>query len=251
MIRMVVDSPAMEDFDSSALQLIIYGGESIAPNLLRTAMERLGCGFHQQYGMTETGAQTILRPAAHDPTDLETLSSAGSAAISFEVSIFDDDDRALSDGEVGEIVCRGPAVMSGYWNRPEATTDTLRNGWMHTGDLGFKDERGFMHIIDRRNDMIVSGGENVYPREVEQQLLNHPEVSDATVLGLPDSEWGQVVTAVLVGDHPAPAELESFLRERIAGYKIPRRWIDVVELPRNAAGKVLKMQLREEIVPKK
>jgi acyl-CoA synthetase (AMP-forming)/AMP-acid ligase II len=248
MIRMVVESPAMDNFDSSALRLMIYGGESIESSLLTTAMDRLGCGFSQQYGMTETGAQTTLRPADHDPANLEALSSAGTDAVSFEVRIVDDDDRQVPDGEVGEIVCRGPAVMSGYWNREEATAETLRNGWMHTGDVGYKDGRGFLHIVDRRNDLIVSGGENIYPREVEQQLLEHPDVADATVLGLPDPKWGQVVAAVLVGDHPSPDELRTFLRERVAGYKIPRRWIDVDELPRNAAGKVLKPVLRESLV---
>lgn len=247
MIRMVMDSPAVADFDASHLQLTIYGGESIEPGLLRRAMEQLGCGFHQQYGMTETGAQTILRPADHDPANIEALSSAGSDAISFEVRIVDGDDRQLPDGEIGEIVCRGPAVMSGYWKRPDATAETLRNGWMHTGDVGYRDGQRLLHIVDRRNDMVVSGGENVYPREVERELLGHPDVADATVIGLPDAKWGEAVTAVVVGEHPSDEDLAAYLRERLAGYKVPRRWIRLDELPRNAGGKVLKGELRRTL----
>ncbi|MFQ5516886.1 MAG: class I adenylate-forming enzyme family protein, partial [Acidimicrobiia bacterium] len=247
MIRMVMDSPAVADFDASHLQLTIYGGESIEPGLLRRAMEQLGCGFHQQYGMTETGAQTILRPADHDPANIEALSSAGSDAISFEVRIVDGDDRQLPDGEIGEIVCRGPAVMSGYWKRHDATAETLRNGWMHTGDVGYRDGQRLLHIVDRRNDMVVSGGENVYPREVERELLGHPDVADATVIGLPDAKWGEAVTAVVVGEHPSDEDLAAYLRERLAGYKVPRRWIRLDELPRNAGGKVLKGELRRTL----
>jgi acyl-CoA synthetase (AMP-forming)/AMP-acid ligase II len=247
MIKMLLDDPASAEFDPGTLQLIVYGGSSIEPPLLRRALERFGCGFHQQYGMTETGAQTILRPEDHDPSDDDVLASAGSDAVSFEVRILDPDDRPLPPGEIGEIACTGPAVMSGYWNLPEVSDETLRGGWMHTGDLGYRDERGFLHIVDRRNDMIISGGENVYPREVEAVLAEHPEVTDVAVIGLPDEKWGQVVSAILAGPAPSDEELDSYLRERIAGYKVPRRWVRLEELPRNVTGKVLKQQLREQL----
>ena len=247
MIQLVLNDPAIDSFDESSLRLIIYGGESIGPDVLRRAMERFNCGFHQQYGMTETGAQTILRPQDHDPSDPDVLSSAGSEAASFEIRIMDADDQPQPAGEAGEIACRGPAVMSGYWNLPEVTATTLRNGWMHTGDVGYRDQRGFLHIVDRKNDMIVTGGENVYPREVEQILLGHPEVADCTVLGLPDPKWGEVVTAVVVEPSAPDHELGAYLRERIAAYKVPKRWIRVDELPRNAAGKVLKAELRTQL----
>ncbi|MCZ7526661.1 MAG: AMP-binding protein [Acidimicrobiia bacterium] len=247
MIQMLLESPASATHDSSSLRLIVYGGSSIEPPLLRRALERFRCGFHQQYGMTETGAQTILHPEDHDPDDDEALASGGRAAVSFDVEVFDEHDRPVPQGEVGEIVCRGPAVMSGYWNLPEATAETLRHGWMHTGDLGRFDPRGFLHVVDRRNDMIVTGGENVYPREVEAVLTEHPGVRDATVIGLPDPKWGQVVTGVLAGEAPPDDELDAYLRERLASYKVPKRWVRVGELPRNVTGKVLKVELRKEL----
>lgn len=248
MIQMLLDSPEIDAFDPSQLQLIIYGGSSINPALLRRALDTFGCSFHQQYGMTETGAQAILRPEDHDPADEEILASAGTDAVTFEVRVVDDKDRPVEPGQIGEIVCTGPAVMSGYWNLPEATQETLRGGWLHTGDMGYRDQRGYLHIVDRRNDMIITGGENVYPREVELALLEHDRVDDVAVLGLPDPTWGEVVTAVVPPDGPSDEELTSFLRSRIAGYKVPRRWVRLSDLPRNVTGKVLKPQLRSQLV---
>src|SRR5690606_39491854 len=146
-----------------------------------------------------------------------------------------------------EIVCRGPSVMLRYWNRPEATAEALRGGWFHTGDMGYRDSRGYLHITDRRNDMIITGGENVYPREVEAALIEHPDVADVAVVGLPDPKWGQVVTAVLAGQAPSDAELDAWARQRLAGYKVPRRWVRLAELPRNVTGKVLKHRLRAQL----
>ena len=247
MIGMLLDDPVINDYDTSSLRLIVYGGASIEPPLLRRALARFGCGFHQQYGMTETGAQTILRPADHDPDDDEMLSSGGTDAASFEVRIHDPEDRPLPPGEIGEICCRGPAVMSGYWGLPEVSAETLRNGWMHTGDLGYWDERGYLHVADRRNDMVITGGENVYPREVEAVLSEHPAIREVAVIGLPDPKWGEIVTAVVVGDETLDEELVAWLRERIAGYKIPRRYVWADDLPRNVTGKVLKTTLRAEL----
>lgn len=245
MLSMLLNSPAVDDFDASALRLMIYGGSAMEPGLLCQAMERFDCQMHQQYGMTESGGQTILRPADHDPADLERLSSAGTEAVSFEVRVVDENDRPVAQGEIGEVVCRSPAVMSGYWNRPEATEETLRGGWLHTGDMGYRDRRGYLHIVDRRRDLVITGGENVYPREVETVLLEHPGVVDVAVLGTPDPTWGQVVTAVLVEPAPPEEEVERWARERLAGYKVPRRWVRVAELPRNVTGKVLKHRLRD------
>lgn len=247
MIDMLLADPAIESFDSSHLKLIIYGGASIDPPLLRRALATFGCGFHQQYGMTETGAQTILRPEDHVVDDEQRISSGGRPAVTFEVRVVDEHDEPLPPGEVGEVVCTGPAVMSGYWGLPEATADTLRNGWMHTGDLGYFDERGYLHIVDRRNDMIISGGENVYPREVEAVLADLEGLREVAVIGLPHPRWGQQVTGVIPMDAPDEAVLDAFLRERIAGYKVPRRWIRVEALPRNVTGKILKTQLREQL----
>ncbi|MBT3311771.1 MAG: AMP-binding protein [Desulfobacterales bacterium] len=247
MIRMLIDSPAVENFDPSNLRLIVYGGESIPPAVLKRAVDKFQCGFHQQYGMTETGGQSVLRCADHITDDYEILGSAGKDAVTFEVRVVDDNDKDVQEGEPGEVVCRGPAVMTEYWRRPDATEETLKNGWMHTGDIGLRDKNGYLHIIDRRNDMILSGGENIYPREVEQILMGHPQVSEATVIGLPDPKWGEVVTCILVGETPEEKELEEYLRKHIAGYKLPRKWFRLDELPRNAAGKVLKNILREQL----
>lgn len=246
-IGMLLDCPAVDAHDLSALRLIIYGGSAIDPGPLRRALARFGCDMHQQYGMTETGGQTILRPADHDPADEEKLASAGTEAVGLQVHVVDDRDRPLPQGEVGEIVCRGPSVMRGYWNRPEATADALRRGWMHTGDLGHRDRRGYLHITDRRNDMVITGGENVYPREVEAVLAEHPDVGEVAVLGLPDPQWGQIVTAVLVDTGVDDEELAGWVRERLASYKVPRRWIRVDQLPRNVTGKVLKHRLRDTL----
>jgi len=246
-IGMLLDSPAVDAHDLSALRLIIYGGSAIEPAPLRRALARFGCDMHQQYGMTETGGQTILRPADHDPDDEEKLASAGTEAVGLQVRVVDDGDRPLPQGEVGEIVCRGPSVMREYWNRPEATAEAMRDGWMHTGDMGYRDRRGYLHITDRRNDMVITGGENVYPREVEAVLAEHPDVGEVAVLGLPDARWGQIVTAVLVGTAVGDEELAGWARERLASYKVPRRWIRVDELPRNVTGKVLKHRLRETL----
>jgi acyl-CoA synthetase (AMP-forming)/AMP-acid ligase II len=246
-IGMLLDSPAVDAHDLSALRLIIYGGSAIEPAPLRRALARFGCDMHQQYGMTETGGQTILRPADHDPADEEKLASAGTEAVGLQVRVVDDRDRPLPQGEVGEIVCRGPSVMRGYWNRPDATAEALRGGWMHTGDLGHRDRRGYLHITDRRNDMVITGGENVYPREVEAVLAEHPDVGEVAVLGLPDPRWGQVVTAVLVDTGADDEELAGWVRERLASYKVPRRWIRVDQLPRNVTGKVLKHRLRDTL----
>jgi len=244
MIGMLLDSAFLADSPPRHLRLIIYGGSSIAPALLARALTQFGCDMLQQYGMTESGASSILRPTDHDPSDVERLSSAGTAAVALEVQLVDDDDERVSAGEMGEIVCRGPSVMRGYWNRPDATKEALRGGWMHTGDVGYRDDHGYLHIADRRNDMIISGGENIYPREVEAVLLEHEGVHDVAVLGLPDPKWGQIVTAVLVEPAPSEAELDSWARSRLAGYKVPRRWLRTTELPRNATGKVLKHELR-------
>jgi acyl-CoA synthetase (AMP-forming)/AMP-acid ligase II len=245
-ISMLTEHEDRERHDLHRLRLIIYGGSSISPGALRRAMAAFGCEFHQQYGLTESGGQTILRPADHDPADELRLSSAGSEAISVQVRIVDAEDRDVPVGELGEVVCRAPSLMVGYWNRPEATEDAFRSGWFHSGDIGYRDENGFVHIADRRNDMIVTGGENVYPREVELVLAEHARIDEVAVIGTPDERWGQIVTAVVVGDDlPGDDELRRWAQERLATYKVPRLWVRETSLPRNATGKVLKHELRE------
>ena len=188
----------------------------------------------------------MLKAQDHDPDDLMALTSAGCDAAGYELRVIDERGKQLIDGETGEIILRGPGLMTGYWGLPAKTAESLVDGWFHTGDVGFRDERGFLHVIDRRNDMIISGGENIYPREVEAALGDHPSMPDAAIIGLPDPKWGEVVTCVLRDDAPPEKELETWLRDRVAGYKIPRRWFRLPELPRNATGKVLKVQLRKQ-----
>ena len=163
-----------------------------------------------------------------------------------DVAVLSDDGTPAVTGEIGEIVCRGDAVMSGYWNNPEATRSTLKDGWLYTGDMGSFDERGYLTLRDRSKDVVISGGSNIYPREVEEVLLEHPGVSEAAVVGAPDAEWGEVVVAFIVGA-VEPAALDAHLLERIARFKRPKRYLFVDALPKNSYGKVLKRELRDAL----
>jgi len=247
MIAMLLDAADVNSYDPGPLRLITYGGAPIEPSLLRKAMARFACGFQQHYGMTEAGSTSVLRAEDHNPDDVIALTSAGCDAVGYEIRIIDESGKQPANGEPGEIILRGAGLMTGYWGQPEKTAESLVNGWFHTGDIGYRDERNFLHVIDRRNDMIISGGENVYPREIEAALGDHPAMPDAAVIGLPDPVWGEIVSCVLREDAPSEKELEAWLRERLAGYKIPRRWFRIAELPRNATGKILKVQLRKQL----
>ena len=234
------------------LRLISYGGSPIAEQTLRRAVEVFKCDFAQGYGMTETTAViSYLLPSDHQRALREKpslLLSAGRPLVGTEVRLVDENDTPVPHGSIGEIIMRGPQVMRGYWNLEDASAEALRGGWMHTGDAGVLDEEGFIYIQDRVKDMIVSGGENIYPREVEEVLFQHPAVADAAVIGVPDQRWGETVKAIVVpreGQHPTPEEVIEFCRGRLGGFKLPRS-VDFVEtLPRNPSGKVLKRELRE------
>ena len=194
---------------------------------------------------TGLSAEDHVRAIESEP---ELLASAGRAVLGTDVRIADENDLEVPYGTVGELQVRGPQVMTGYWNKPEATAETLKDGWMHTGDAAKMDERGYIYIQDRIKDMIVSGGENIYPAEVENALFQHPAVADAAVIGIPSEQWGESVMAFLVlqgEEKPTTEELIEFCRGRLAGYKLPRQVELVDVLPRNASGKVLKNQLRE------
>ena len=200
------------------------------------------------YGLTETtGGGTFLPPEDHDPSRGK-LRSCGKPAPAHEIKIVDANGCALPCGEVGEIAIRAPNVMKGYWNKPDSTKAAVVDGWLRTGDAGYFDEEGYLYIHDRVKDMIVSGGENIYPAEVESALFGHPAVADVAVIGVPDERWGEAVKAVVVkkpGAAVTPGELIGWARERIAGYKLPKS-IDFAEaLPRNPTGKILKRELRK------
>ena len=234
------------------LRSIYYGASPIAGDTLRRAIETFRCGFVQSYGMTEAAqAVTFLSAADHRhalESRPELLLSAGRSAAGTELRILDATGPSRAPGESGEIVARGPQLMSGYWQRPDETAQTLRGGWLHTGDVGRLDEDGYLFVEDRIKDMIVSGGENVYPGVVEQVLVRHPAVAEAAVIGVPDERWGEAVKAVVVarrGVVCAEEEILAFCRPRLGGFERPRSVDFVDALPRTATGKVLKRVLRE------
>jgi acyl-CoA synthetase (AMP-forming)/AMP-acid ligase II len=234
------------------LRRITYGASPIAEETLRRAASVFKCEFVQGYGMTEaTSSASYLLPADHERglTDKpELLLSAGRPLVGTEIRIVDEDDNPVPNGTIGEIVVRGPQLMRGYWNLPDESAETLRGGWLHTGDAGVLDDEGYVYVQDRVKDMIVSGGENVYPRVVEDVLFQHPAVADAAVIGVPDEQWGETVKAIVVLRAEATAtdeEIIDFCRDKLGGYERPRSVDFVRELPRNPTGKVLKRQLRE------
>jgi len=249
MILFLLQAPQCANTDFSSLELIAYGASPAPIELLRNALKTFGCEFAQVYGLTETtGAITYLPPEDHSEDATERLKSCGKPMASVEIRIFDAMGRELAPGEVGEVVCRTPQIMLGYWNLPEATQAAIRDGWFHTGDAGYMDRDGYLYIYDRVKDMIISGGENIYPAEVENALFGHPAIADVAVIGVPDAKWGEAVKAVVVrkpGAAVSVQELIEFARARIAGFKLPSS-IDFVDaLPRNPSGKILKRELRK------
>ena len=247
----LVNVPDVAERRFADLRLIGYGAAPIAPHTLRRAMEVFGCDFFQGFGQTEaSGSVTYLTQLDHRRAaagEEHLLTSAGRPAIGTEVRVVDPDGNDCAPGEVGEIIMRGPQQMSGYWNLPEETAKALRDGWLHMGDAGTLDEEGYLYLKDRIKDMIVTGGENVYPAEVERVLFEHDAVADAAVIGVPDERWGEVAKAFVVlkpGAQAGEEELIAFCKTQIAGFKVPKSVSFLDELPRNASGKVLKYELR-------
>jgi acyl-CoA synthetase (AMP-forming)/AMP-acid ligase II len=234
------------------LRRIHYGASPIAEPTLRRAMEVFQCDFSQGYGMTEaTAGLTVLSPADHRRALAEQpglLLSAGRATVGTELRVVDPYGTPLPNGAIGEVVGRGPQLMKGYWNQPDATAEALRGGWLHTGDAGVIDDEGYLYIQDRVKDMIVSGGENIYPRVVEEVLFQHPAIADAAVIGVPDERWGETVKAIVVLRQGMAADAEEiidFCRGKLGGFERPRSVEFVETLPRNPSGKLLKRVLRE------
>ncbi|WP_421955962.1 long-chain-fatty-acid--CoA ligase [Polaromonas sp.] len=253
MIQMLVDHPAIKKpRDLSALQTIAYGASPISEALIERAMAALpGVGFVQAYGMTELAPLATVNPAwyhTQEARKLGKLRSAGRASYITQVRIVDSSGQEVPRGTVGEVVVCGPNVMQGYWNKPELTAATVRNGWMHTGDGAYMDEDGFIFIADRLKDMIITGGENVYSVEVENALAQHAAVAACAVISVPSNEWGEAVHAVVVrkpGQDLSVDALIAHCKSLIAGYKCPRSVDFVDALPLSGAGKVLKTKLRE------
>jgi long-chain acyl-CoA synthetase len=246
MVKRLIESPA--DCPSENIRTIIYGGAPMYVEDALKALDRFGPRLAQIYGQGESPMtitafpKSELADRAH-PRWRERLASAGRPYACMEVIVADEQDRALPAGQVGEILCRGAPVMAGYWQNPEATAATLRGGFLHTGDVGTFDDDGYLTLKDRSKDLIISGGSNVYPREVEEVLLKHRQVREVSVIGRPDREWGEVVVAYVVGE-ASPSELDALCLASIARFKRPKDYVFVDALPKNNYGKILKTALR-------
>ena len=250
MVHRLVEHVRATGADPSGFKTIVYGGGPMYVDDLRAALDTLGNRFAQIYGQGESPmtitalSRAQLADRAH-PRWAERMASVGVAQSLVEVRVFDGAGQPLPMGETGEVVVRGETVMPGYWNNPEATAKTLRDGWLYTGDMGSMDADGFLTLKDRSKDVIISGGSNIYPREVEEVLLRHPQVREVAVIGQRDAEWGEVPVAFVVGDGIASGELDALCLAHIARFKRPRSYYFVQVLPKNSYGKVPKMALRE------
>jgi len=248
-IQILLNHPRVGEVDFSRLKYVTYGASPIPLELMREAMRVLGCGFVQMYGMTETsGTIVALDPEDHVPEGSPRMRSVGKPLAGVEIKIIDEAGQPVAVGTVGEIATRSSKNMRGYWNNPDATASTIdAEGWLRTGDAGYLDEDGYLYIHDRVKDMIISGGENVYPAEVENALYSHPKVADVAVIGVPDAKWGEAVKACVVvkpGEALTEAELIAHARQHIAGYKCPKSVDFIAALPRNPSGKILRRELR-------
>ncbi len=244
--------PNVDDGDYSSLEMLVYGASPITEEVLAASVKKFGCKFAQAYGLTETtGAIVTLAPEDHDPDgpNKHRLRSCGKPNSNVELRIVDPDSfEDVPTGEVGEIITRSNQNMVGYWKNDEGTKSAFVDGdWFRTGDIGYLDEDGYLYIHDRVKDMIVSGGENVYPAEIENVLMKHPGIADVAVIGIPDDKWGEVGKAMVVkaeGQDPTEEEIIAFAREQLAGFKVPKSVDFIAEVPRNPTGKMLKKELR-------
>jgi acyl-CoA synthetase (AMP-forming)/AMP-acid ligase II len=250
-IQLLLRHPECAKTDFSALKFLLYGASPIPLDLLREAVAMFNCDFIQLYGMTETcGAISYLPAEDHDLGGTKRMRSAGKAITGVTIEIRDGEGNVLPAGVDGEIWIKTDSLMNGYWNLPDATAETMTDdGWVRTGDGGYLDEDGYVFVRDRVKDMIVSGGENIYPAEVESAIYGHPDVAEVAVIAVPDEKWGEAVKAIIVlkpGASPDAQAVIDFTRNRIAGYKLPKSIDFVTELPRNGTGKVLKRELRKK-----
>ncbi len=252
-LKMLAEHPAVDRYDHSSLRYVIYAGAPMYREDQKTALRKLGKVIVQYFGLGEvTGNITVLPPALHDAEDGPDvkLGTCGHERTGMQVSIQDDDGRELEPFQTGEICVIGPAVFAGYYDNPEANAKAFRNGWFRTGDLGHMDDQGFVYITGRASDMFISGGSNIYPREVEEKILTHPDITEVAVLGVPDPLWGEVGVAVCVpreGAQVSEAELIEFLGPKMTRYKLPKRFFFWDALPKSGYGKVPKRMVRDEL----
>ncbi|MGE6741373.1 acyl-CoA synthetase [Allorhizobium pseudoryzae] len=252
-LKMLVEDPAVDRFDHSSLRYVIYAGAPMYRADQKRALAKLGPVLVQYFGLGEvTGNITVLPPELHSGEDgpQARLGTCGYDRTGMEVQIQDEAGREVDAGVTGEICVIGPAVFAGYYNNPEANAKAFREGWFRTGDLGHRDENGFIYITGRASDMYISGGSNIYPREIEEKILSHPDISETAVLGVPDPVWGEVGIAVCVarpGVVPESINLRAFLEDKIARYKLPKAVIFWDAMPKSAYGKITKKMIREEL----
>jgi len=251
MLQAVLDVPGVSDFDLSSLEHVVSAAAPIPVPLLRRAIELLGPIFSVQYGMTESNACVLQRHEVNPygtPEQIHRLESVGHVCPGIELRIVDEQDQDCPDGVPGEVLLRSETQLSAYWNNSVATIEALRDGWYRTGDMGYQDDQGFVFLVDRKKDMIISGGENIYSREVEVALELHPWVKESAVIGIADPRWGEAVKAIVVRLPDAELselELIAHCKQVLASYKCPKVVEFVAELPRMATGKINKVALRE------
>jgi acyl-CoA synthetase (AMP-forming)/AMP-acid ligase II len=254
MVMMILDSPNMRKYDVSSWKSIWFAGAGIIPSVFKKFIDTFGNIIGEHHGTTETTGVTTNLSAidikdAFERGDYNILESCGRASYDMEILIVDENGKVVPAGGIGEMICRGPGLSLGYWRKEEATKKAFKGEWFHTEDVCSIDDRGYIRVIDRLKDMIITGGENVYPAEVEKVLHSHPCIKESCVIGTPHPTWGESVTAVCVlknGDAVQPADITAYCKGKIAGYKVPKIVHIIPELPRNAAGKILKRELREK-----
>jgi acyl-CoA synthetase (AMP-forming)/AMP-acid ligase II len=251
MVQDLLNLPDLKTYDHSSLKLVLYASGPMAVAQLRRALATYGPIFMQVYGMTETGLGTVLHTYQHvldgTPEETRRLSSAGQAATGYQVRVVRPDGTDCECEELGEILIKGAGVMRGYWNNHSASVEAIEDGWMHTGDIGTFDKDAFLYVLDRKKDMIISGGENIYPREVEEAIYHHPDVAEVAVVGMPDERWGEAVKAFVVRKAQATVSQDDIIahcRTLIASYKKPKQVVFIDALPRLANKKIDKKQLR-------
>ena len=250
MIQILLNEPQAQQTDFSSLEYIIYGGSPIAESSLKKAIATFGCNFVQIYGLTETGNCAVsLLAEAHTSTNKEILKAAGKPFPGVSIKIINSGGKEASPSQIGEVCIKSPANMIGYWKLPEATAKTLVDGWIHTGDAGYFDKEGYLYICDRFKNMIIYGGENVYPAEIENILYEHPAIREVAVIGVPDEDFGEAIKAIVVlkaGMKATALDIINFVRGKIADFKLPRS-VDFTEsLPRTPSGKLQKGKIREK-----
>jgi len=241
MIYVLLDEHSEARDELASLEMIIYGGSPISPKRLQQAIEVFGPKFMQVYSQSEApNCATILRRFEHQSNEADRLASCGRPLLGIDVAVLNEHDQPVAQGSIGEVCFRGPSVMQGYWNRPQDTSETLRNGWLHTGDMAYQDAEGYLYIVDRKKEMIITGGFNVFPREIEDVLMEHPSVKGATVIGVPDGKWGEAIKALVVlhdGHAIDQSELIAYVKARKGAVAAPKSVDFVGSLPLTAVGK--------------